>query len=824
MTARILTILVGMGLCFCGEAHAGYAGGGSQKPFLVNPPDVSYAIIDLGKLPTTTGGSSIMPDGVEVDRVAMGMDGRVAFSWWDGNDYKVAKWKNGQFTDGSPKVTATEISFYNWTSQQFLDAVPITPGDPATLLSPDGSVLRYSPAVTDESYASWYNSDGTGFWTFGQTTSNDLWHGGDGVTTYGTDGWTAMQFLDAGDVIGLEANAVVGVGILSAADLDVSFTYDGSNYQDYRNHNYESVAISPGGELVATYANYDPPSQIESGAEVLMVDPDGTETDIRSASGSNSDTIVGQVCVVNDNKEFITRDSDLGKFVYFKGKDSQGKLGDLFPIQYFLILDDSSKMLGLTNGGKLLLNMDDLQNVGTDYQPNYQWTPRTFIADPRPPFLYKKNLSVAAFPEGWDVKFPDTAPPVQITEGNIIASTIVQTETTGSDGTYTAVPTAQQKKRPGICLPYQFAQVNPNSGFDGETKPHWLMIPQNQTNWTKAVTPASANFTIKFEVLPGSDGTTVTPTLTNQSPETLGVSSPILGDKSSVVVGVEGGFGTEGLKLSVKKYHPVTLAIHAVTQHYAPNHYIPLKPNDGIANVVCVRPNPDATILDSSTLGGDDHRDMITGVIDTGANGVCESTADPLRATQVIQVGWGLHKDIPPQYVPARDELESYLNNVFGLQSNTYFTVTRDDKSVDYDIQDGDQKLTISGLSSQHFTAEEKVLETLKDNSATFNVYYVAAINYPMEDVAGKAADDIAYIEDFTSTIQDVMTVTAHELGHCFGLMHSELPSGTGNTAYLPYSDPKKRLMYGRSLIDKLNPLPTLLIKAEWDKINQNTP
>ncbi len=375
-----------------------------------------------------------------------------------------------------------------------------------------------------------------------------------------------------------------------------------------------------------------------------------------------------------------------------------------------------------------------------------------------------------------------------------------------------------------LLLPYEFKEVNPASGFDGETKPNWLMVPKDQMNWTKAITPANANSEIKFKVIPGPGGATVTPDHTNQSPETLGVSSPTVGDDSSLVTGIGTTFGTEGLKLSVKEYQPKTVVIHAVTQKYALDHYMPLQPNEGIANVVCVRPRPNATIIGATTPGGDDHQDITSGVIDTGANGVCETNANIQQDEQVIPNGWGLHKDIAPQYVPNAQELQAYLNNVFGLQTNTYFAVTRSDKSVDYDILKNsngtyDKALNVDGRSSLYFTDEEKILESqVKDKSLDiFNVYFVR--DFRFGDAVGKAAGDIAYIKDFTANMQDVMWVASHEVGHCFGLVHSEFPPSI-NPTYIPNSNPNKRLMYGRTFIENIMPRPKLLIKSEWEVIN----
>lgn len=71
--------------------------------------------------------------------------------------------------------------------------------------------------------------------------------------------------------------------------------------------------------------------------------------------------------------------------------------------------------------------------------------------------------------------------------------------------------------------------------------------------------------------------------------------------------------------------------------------------------------------------------------------------------------------------------------------------------------------------------------------------------------------------------MEDTKWCVAHEIGHCFGLIHAELrTSGNPNPAFLPYGNAKKRLMYGRTLLEDIIPRPTLLIKSEWDVIHHS--
>ncbi len=369
----------------------------------------------------------------------------------------------------------------------------------------------------------------------------------------------------------------------------------------------------------------------------------------------------------------------------------------------------------------------------------------------------------------------------------------------------------------GLLLPFEFKEPYPASGFDGESDPNWLMIPQDGENYVDAHTPANENTEIKFKVLPEPGGAAVYPDSTNESPKTITVTNPHLGEDTAVEIGLGTAFGTGGLKLAVKKYQEQAVVIHAVTQVYTTP--MPLQPGEGKPNQVCVQ---GGSIL-WSTPGGDDQ--IEPGLkITTGANGVCETAADS-NDQQLIPVGQGIHKDIPPGNVPTAQELKQYLDRVFGIQSNVYFTVSRNDVSVDYDIDIKNKIMDISPLAG-FLTPEQDVVVGNRDTSV-FNVYYVndfktkAITGHPSIHSAVGVSSEFLKIAFIRDAAQNELHVTAHEIGHIFGLKHSDqtnLANGSPNPTYLERTDPKKRLMFSAEQSEA----PILLLKPEWDVTNNN--
>jgi len=378
-----------------------------------------------------------------------------------------------------------------------------------------------------------------------------------------------------------------------------------------------------------------------------------------------------------------------------------------------------------------------------------------------------------------------------------LGTTLTKAIDINDSGIILATVTANNASDAALLVPFEFTELNPESGFDKYTESNWLMVPQNQQNWMKAITPANAGMEINFKVVPGPGGATVTPDHTNQSPETLTVSSPTLGDDTSVVIGIGTAFGTEGLKLSVKKYKPMTVTLHVVTQ----------QDGGGAPDVLCLGPGPNG-VIDTSP-GGDDT--VGGGGVRTGSDGLCDTTAQG----DDVQI---LRKAIKVAQPPSSSDVQQMLTKVFGLQVNTYFTVSIDQKVVDYDV-DRDRLLDINVLGTT--SSEQKVLEDHVKSSTDYNLYYIH--NYVTSDVAKESlgfairALNCAYIKDGGPEEYRVHTA-AHEIGHIFGLAHPDVNRFIHPGLEPAHGNDKNRLMYGEYNPENLK--PSLLFKFEWDVIN----
>ena len=232
-----------------------------------------------------------------------------------------------------------------------------------------------------------------------------------------------------------------------------------------------------------------------------------------------------------------------------------------------------------------------------------------------------------------------------------------------------------------------------------------------------------------------------------------------------------------------------TIAIHAVTQHYTSP--IVLKPGMvGTPRAICVTWGH---VGHTTPVLPDSYNNDETAII-TGGDGTCHTTALD-GDTQVIKVGQAIPADLVPQDVPSTSQLQTYLNQVFGNQANLRFVVTRNDFTVNYDLNTNGI-LDISPLS-RFQTSEEKTVSNHADATAGCNIYYVkdfdsTAISVPglvnvpsSHDAVGSSSFFLkqTFMRDYNT---DIPRATAHEVGHLRNLNHTSdasLPSGAKNPA-----------------------------------------
>lgn len=410
-----------------------------------------------------------------------------------------------------------------------------------------------------------------------------------------------------------------------------------------------------------------------------------------------------------------------------------------------------------------------------------------------------------------------------------------------------------------------FEEIYPSSGFDGLTTPHWLMVPVNigQTagfNQVRARTdPAQAVPEIEYVMASDDSQASTLPSSPASSDQTLTVQGHRFGDASRVEVRPKDGTAVLGsLHVSVKQRRLKTIAIHAVSEE---NDDVEVEyPFRGSTKVIEKdKGKPDALairhnfgVTHNLAFGGDDQ--LVGGGLGTGGDGICQTVAAPgddqviplnqgepdvvvVRAGQndfldtepaegemasnAVEITTGPdgirqtppanNQNLVPQNVPTAAELENYLNDVYGQQTNTYFIVTRSDSAINYDL-DRSGTLEVSGTRNLNL---EEVELALAGTLGVWNLYFLK--DFDFGNANGKALNDRAYIRDATLNI---LHVSAHELGHCFQLKHSDQPgSSLPNLQYLPGTNHRLQLMFSQEQLSA----PTLLIKGEWDVVNKDS-
>lgn len=388
-------------------------------------------------------------------------------------------------------------------------------------------------------------------------------------------------------------------------------------------------------------------------------------------------------------------------------------------------------------------------------------------------------------------------------------------------------------------LSVEFKENAPCAGFDPTLNPPWLMVPLPAGGNNKAnaeITPAASAANIDFESAAVAKAT-VAPATASGSPEIVTVTSVAKGDTEVRAKVDAAECATMGI--SVKDKLTKTIVIHAITEDNDDVQAIPV--GQGKPNEVAITAGANTTL--DSTPGGDDQVAGTT--ITTGADGICNTTAAS-DDVQVIAVGKGKANqncvtagtnakrdtktsgddtvvgenvttgtdgicdtaanatDVPAASVPTAAGLQAYLNDtIWGKQANVFFTVTRTDHVLNFDLDlDGmldDPYATPSGGNKVPQEWDEvNVVRGVKDGTKDFNIYYVGSYEYPI----GLTVGDEVFTQGSSPGGNSVEHHTAHEVGHLLGR------SGESNAP--------KDVMYKSGLPSN----PCRVLKLDWDAVN----
>jgi hypothetical protein len=347
-----------------------------------------------------------------------------------------------------------------------------------------------------------------------------------------------------------------------------------------------------------------------------------------------------------------------------------------------------------------------------------------------------------------------------------------------------------------------FRESAPCSGFDPTLSPPWPMVPEDGANTIVAgISPAAVADRIAFEVADAGKAS-VSPAAAAASEQTLTLSGAAAGETE--VRARLSGSGTDlaALGVSVKKRVTKSVCIHAVTEGNDDETVIPL--GGGQPRQVCVAAGPNG-VLDTTAAQGDE---TAGNTVTTGVDGICR-TAAAGDDVQVIPVGQGKphalciakgangfvdsrrqgddvataegvtagpdgicntlanHYDLPPANCPSEAELAAYLNEVWGKQANVWFSVTRSDCTVNYDLdRSGTLAYPVPPVPIERALEAEAISSAAKDGTVHYNIYYTRPVD-----------DENGVVVAFTRSgrpetwlggegTASILHTSAHEVGH----------------------------------------------------------
>lgn len=168
----------------------------------------------------------------------------------------------------------------------------------------------------------------------------------------------------------------------------------------------------------------------------------------------------------------------------------------------------------------------------------------------------------------------------------------------------------------------------------------------------------------------------------------------------------------------------------------------------GRPNRICVTRGANA--FRDSVPAGDDQ--VVGDDINTGADGICQT---PARAVNLV-----------PTRIPTAASLQAELNRIWGLQANVFFTVTRTDFVVNYDLDRSRLLADPDPLLGSGTAVEINAISSKAQAPGIFNVYFVNRMEVP------KAFTIIGRGETWAGDAhpESSENLIAHEVGHLLGI------------------------------------------------------
>ena len=202
----------------------------------------------------------------------------------------------------------------------------------------------------------------------------------------------------------------------------------------------------------------------------------------------------------------------------------------------------------------------------------------------------------------------------------------------------------------------------------------------------------------------------------------------------------------------------------------------------GKPNTLCIRAGANGFV--DSLLAGDDQ--FIGADVSTGPDGICDTKLS--------------NANIPATTCPSAADLQAYLNEVWGRQANVWFTVTRSDHTVNYDL-DFNGAMAHPEIGSAPNRDEALAIILAADNpSVNYNIYYVHDLDYAIGMTSATFGATWIAADGANSPLNN----TAHEVGHLLGF-------GDESNDILD-------VMYHTGLPSN----PRRVLKEVWDKVNPN--